>query len=321
MANIVENHISTYHQTFGRPSPSNVISTTEDGPLGVDTQPNHLIARPIREKLHYHSKASAQIAIPSVPFHHLVDKIYLGRAIDRCRWKDDDCAFKRIEFDCDVEGIEREIKTRETLLQALDLPFEAANKIMEERFCVLPMLAVVVDGNNDVVGILMPFGGPSLESLAESASEMTSAVPVPAVSASTELGVTVEQLRDLVRGVRELARVGVVHGDINDRNTLLKPPLDHKASAMITTTATAAAAHYEQNRLVLIDFGDLAPEYKNDAFALGELLLWCMVRCSGWDAEERRKVGDMAGVLKESGDFEKALWGLDDGERGGASMI
>lgn len=54
----------------------------------------------------------------------------------------------------------------------LDLPdlqshtVEDANKIMEHRFNVLPIIAVVVseqDVNNDVMGILMPFGGLDLE--------------------------------------------------------------------------------------------------------------------------------------------------------------
>jgi len=177
---------------------------------------------------------------------------------------------------------------------------------MEQRLHVIPILAVVADGNNDVAGILMPFGGPSLESLSESASDISSAAS--AVSGSTDLGITSRQLRDLARGVCELAEVGVVHGDINDRNTLLTP-LDPKASI------STATAHNEQKqtRLVLIDFGEVAPEYHNDAFALGELLIWCMDRCSRWDGEERRMVERAAGVLKGRGNFEKALCGLESG--------
>lgn len=51
MGNIVENRISTYHHTFGEQTPFNVVNATEDGPLKFDTQPNHVIARLIREKL------------------------------------------------------------------------------------------------------------------------------------------------------------------------------------------------------------------------------------------------------------------------------
>lgn len=135
-------------------------------------------ARSISEKLQYHSQG--ETAIPIVSFDHLVDTVYLGRAIHRCRWNDQDCAFKWIEFDCDIEAIDREIKSRENLLKDLDLHCEAnkdPNRIMEQRFNAIPILAVVVmeqGGDNDeVIGILMPFGGLSLESLSESGPNST----------------------------------------------------------------------------------------------------------------------------------------------------
>jgi hypothetical protein len=169
MTDIINTHISTYYHTWGKQTPFNVINATTDGSLTFDTQPDHVIARPIRERLEYYSLGEP--AIPITSFHRLVDKVYLGRAIDRCRWNGQDCAFKRIEFDCDVEAIDREIKSRETLLELPDLhcqTIEDANKIIEHRFNFLPILAIVVfeqDVNNDVVGVLMPFGGPSLELL------------------------------------------------------------------------------------------------------------------------------------------------------------
>jgi serine/threonine protein kinase len=305
MADVIENHISTYYHTSGTPTPFNVINATRDGAgsLEFDTQPNHVIARPIREKLYYETKG--ETAIPVISFDRLVDKISLGRAVDRCRWKDQDCAFKRIEFDCDIKAIGREIKSRETLLAVPDLHCQAkledANKIMERRFNVIPILAIVVveqDGNNEVMGILMLFSGLSLESLSLPRPTSTASH----ASDSTDLEITRAQLGDLARGVRELAKVGVVHGDINERNTLLKPD-----------EATAAVEGSQgPNRLVLVDFGSVAPGYKNDAFALGELFIWCKDR-SSWGVEDLRRVGDAARVLKEEGDFERALRVLDDG--------
>ncbi|TAQ89913.1 hypothetical protein B7494_g1745 [Chlorociboria aeruginascens] len=305
MASIVENYISTYYHTSGKQTPFNIINATpEDGPLEFDTQPNHVIARPIREKLQYYPKG--EIAIPIVSFDQLVDKVYLGRAVDRCRWKDQDCAFKRIEFDCDIEAIDREIKSRENLLVALDLHCEAiedANKIMEQRFNVVPILAVVITekdvDNNEIIGILMPFGGLSLESLSVYGSNSAASQP-----GFIDLGITRGQLRDLACGVRELAQAGVVHGDINERNTLTKP---YKAAT--------AEGYQGQYRLVLVDFGDMAREYKNDAFALGELFIWCKER-SSWGVSDQRKVEGAAQVLKENGDFDQALSVLDDGNDG-----
>jgi serine/threonine protein kinase len=272
MADIVEKHISTHYHTLGMPTPFNVINATRDGSgsLEFDTQPNHVIARPIREKLYYETKG--ETAIPIISFGSLVDKISLGSAVDRCRWNDQDCAFKRIEFDCDIKAIGREIKSRENLLAVPELHCQAkledANEIMERRFNAIPILAVVVveqDVNNEVMGILMPFSGPSLESLSLSGPQS-----IASESSYLTLRITRAQLRDLARGVRELALVGVVHGDINERNTLFQL---HDATA-------AVEGSQEPDRLVLVDFGSVAPGYRNDAFALGELFIWCKDRSS-----------------------------------------
>lgn len=107
-------------------------------------------------------------------------------------------------------------------------------------------------------------------------------------------------MRDLARGVRELSQAGVVHGDIVDRNTLLKPDDE-----------TAVEVCQGQSHLVLVDLGCVAPKYKNDAFALGELFIWCKER-SSWDVSDLRKVEDAAQVLKDNGDFDRALSILDD---------
>lgn len=303
MADIIAKHISTYYHTLGMPTPFNVINATRDGSgsLEFDTQPNHVIARPIREKLYYETKG--ETAIPIISFGSLVDKISLGSAVDRCRWNDQDCAFKRIEFDCDIKAIGREIKSRENLLAVPELHCQAkledANEIMERRFNAIPILAVVVveqDVNNEVMGILMPFSGPSLESLSLSGPQS-----IASESSYLTLRITRAQLRDLARGVRELALVGVVHGDINERNTLFQL---HDATA-------AVEGSQGPNRLVLVDFGSVAPGYKNDAFALGELFIWCKDR-SSWGVADLRKVGDAARVLKEEGDFDGALRVLDD---------
>ncbi len=70
-----------------------------------------------------------------------------------------------------------------------------------------------------------------------------------------------------------MAKAGVVHGDINDRNILLT----------------------SNNRLVLIDLGEVAPGYISDAHALGRMIHW-MVEKVSWtepEAEERlRQVGE-----------------------------
>ena len=204
-----------------------------------------------------------------------------------------------------MKAIDREIQSRERLLGALDLHYKAtgnANKIIEKRFNTVPILAVVVtkqdnedNEDNAVKGILMPLSGPSLESLA--LSKPTSSI---SASGSVDLGITRSQLQDLARGVFELVKAGVVHGDINDRNTLVEPG---EAATLDECQGT--------NSLVLVDFGEIAPDYKNDAFALGELFIWCKER-SYWGFKDQRKIEDAAQILKENGDFGRVLSMLND---------
>jgi hypothetical protein len=131
---------------MGKQPPFNVINTSKDGILKFDRKPNHDVARLIRERLEY--EREGENAFPIVSFDALVDKISLGRAVDRCIWEDQDCVSKRIEFNCDVRGIDREIKSRETLRKAVLASCGEAeiefNEIVEQRFTTVPILAVVV---------------------------------------------------------------------------------------------------------------------------------------------------------------------------------
>lgn len=71
--------------------------------------------------------------------------------MDRCRWRGRDCAFKRIEFDCDVECMQREIATRETLLRVLaklNPAHGSLEELMQQEYDVFPILAVVVSPDN-----------------------------------------------------------------------------------------------------------------------------------------------------------------------------
>jgi len=145
----------------------------------------------------------------------------------------------------------------------------------------------------------MPFSGPSLESLSVPERQFAT---FP--SGSINLGaITRRQLQDLARGVNELAKIGVAHGDINERNVLLKPCCD------LAATYTAEG-YLEKSRLVLVDFGEVAPDYQGDVYALGELFGWCAEGCA-WGGEDHVKVREAARILKEDRDFERALAALE----------
>ncbi|VUC29867.1 unnamed protein product [Clonostachys rosea] len=163
---------------------------------------------------------------------------------------------------------------------------------MLRRFGVLPILAVVHknEDTDETLGILMPYGGRSLESLAggykygmgyssieEDAedSEDEHADPDPPNINHTDgdatpvpkLPITEVHFQSLVMNLWELARVGVLHGDINDRNTL----------------------YTEDGKLIMIDLGGIAPDYKGDAHALGSMILWALGRVE-WDTAVSERV-------------------------------
>ncbi|PNY26618.1 Uncharacterized protein TCAP_03450 [Tolypocladium capitatum] len=161
---------------------------------------------------------------------------------------------------------------------------------MSKRFKVAPILAVVTKekglGQDDsVLGFLMPFEGDSLEILADQSPDST--VPV-----------TEEQLWDLARGVPELSRCGVMHGDINEWNTVL-------------CRASASDSGSERSRLLLIDLGDEAPGYEGDEKALGSLFLWCLEHAPSLRGgpEGAQRIRTAAAMLRD-GDFDEALGAL-----------
>jgi hypothetical protein len=61
----------------------------------------------------------------------------------------------------------------------------------------------------------------------------------------------------------------------------------------------------------MIDLRSLAPVYQSDAFALGQLFIWCKER-SSWDDAEQSRIESVARLLQDSGDFDKALNAMDN---------
>ncbi|KAM5343499.1 hypothetical protein ACJ41O_012036 [Fusarium nematophilum] len=292
MSEVITKHITDYHSKHGILPDFNVINTTRQGfPTTFEKKPNEHVARRIQGNFRYGRRGSD--VLPTTTFDQVKEKIHLSCSTDRCVWNGLDCAFKRIEFVEDLEVMEREIRMREKLLHALREDPGAGTSI-QERFHILPILAVVHkhDKTDEILGILLPYGGTSLETLAggykygmgyrdddgeedqdeaheESHCRSSRAVMQPTLLFSSPI--TESHFQGLVMSVWELARAGVLHGDINDRNTLLTP----------------------DNHLVLVDLGEVAPDYKGDAHALGSMMLWAAERAD-WDAtvvERVKKIG------------------------------
>lgn len=285
LSSTVAKHIREFYSANKQAPSWNTIKTTARGsPVTFETEPEEDVVRPITKSISYGLEPTDKL--PTITSDQLMNLTYISRSADRCTWQGADCVFKRIEFDVDIKTITTEIRARETLIAAMGSAGEAdINAEILRRFLVVPILAVVMAKSepwklDTVAGVLMPFVGHDLEILAR--------------DADNALPFTEYQLWDLVRGVRELGRCGVEHGDIRYWNTALQP-----------------AEGGEAARLVLIDLGSRAPDYDGDAKALGALLLWCLERAPGLreDGVVKDRVLAAAGALGE-GDLDAALRAL-----------
>ncbi|KIJ31132.1 hypothetical protein M422DRAFT_61682 [Sphaerobolus stellatus SS14] len=294
MSEAVAKYVREYYRANQALPHWNTIHTTLRGnPVTFETQPDERVARPIQKQLSYGTRPEDKLS--TTPFDQVREKFYIARRIDHCLWNGRECVYKRIEFDVDIEHIEREIRTREAIIGCIEGEIVGENREHEmiRRFNIMLILAVVTKGkepgqDGNVAGFLMPFLGHSLESLAETASDST--VPV------TEL-----QLWDLACGVRELSQCGIMHGDINDWNTILPQP-------------TTFPSGVGQVKLLLIDLGEVGPGYEGDSKALGDLFLWCLEHAPILrnSPGASKRVEAAAEVLKE-GNIDRALEVLSPG--------
>ncbi|VUC25083.1 unnamed protein product [Clonostachys rosea] len=257
-------HIVDYQSTHGTPPNFNTINTTCEGsPVTFEKSPYEEVARPIHGNFCYGSQESD--TLPTTTFDQIKEKMFLTGSIDRCVWNGTDCIFKRIEFHEDL------------------LPVE---------------LRTYGGGHGTAVSIWRPNPGGTCWGVAYAMgykgdeTDEEDEVEVqpgrlkekdpPVLSAETPtsndfplLPVTETHLQSLVEAVEELSRAGVLHGDVADRNTLLTP----------------------DNRLLLIDMGEVAPDYKGDAHALGKMMDWVCERVD-WDTEALSRVKATAARLQ-----------------------
>ncbi|KAI0011987.1 hypothetical protein F4779DRAFT_569917 [Xylariaceae sp. FL0662B] len=333
LSSTVEKHIEAYYRSTAALPPWNTINTNSSGfPVAFELSEEALVRRPILERFSYGYKPSDKL--PTTRFKQLREKTYLSRGADYCLWYDRKCVFKRIEFDCDVESHENEIRTREAIIRCIERDPGSASEdpdyVMESLFNVVPILAVVLHDetsnwivssrpadedhlhdedtehhSHQVAGFLMPYVGRSLDLLGTPTADSDRLGPTtstsPAIDSSsttTDLPINEEQLLDLVCGIQKLSRCGIVHGDICHWNVVLAQPALQTA------------------RLLLIDMGDVAPDYEGDADALGNLLLWCLEHSTELkDAAATRKRIVIAAALLKGGHLDRAIGVLSPSKR------
>lgn len=355
LSSTVAKHVRECYKSTGSQPSWNIIKTTSIGqPVIFEQEKSDHVGRPIFERFFYGYKSSDQL--PTIKFRELSNKTYLSRGADYCDWERRKCVFKRIEFDCDNESHENEIRAREHLIQYINqrptTTFSDVNDEMMRRFNVVPILGVVlhdetsqwmidtptdfgmygvnedeneensedeeehglqrasvtepeeaVQQSHTVAGFITPYMGRSLELLGAAQSSkglesnennLPSLPALGSLTITTDMPITIAQLVDLVEGVRELSRCGITHGDICYWNLVLEEADSQSLSSM--------------PRLLLIDMGDTAPDYENDAVALAGVLLWCLNHSSSLreDTASRNMI-IIASALLNDGDFDGAV--------------
>lgn len=353
LSSTVARHVSDCYNSTGFPPTWNIINTTSIGqPVTFEqARDGYFVGVPISERFFYGHQPSDQL--PTIHFQDLRNKTYLSRGADYCDWEGRKCVFKRIEFDCDNESHENEIRAREQLIQHINQESTAtplcANDEMMRRFNVVPILGVVlhdeisrwmtrmptrISGDEDedeeplineneedglqefsvaepseavqqshtVAGFITSYMGRSLELFGaalpsrgdnSNKDHLPSMPALGSLATTADVPITIGQLLDLVKGVRELSKCGVTHGDICYWNIVLEEP-EESSSAV--------------PRLLLIDMGDTAPGYENDAVALAGVLLWCLTHSPNLreDTASKSKVIIASALLNEV-DFDRAI--------------
>jgi serine/threonine protein kinase len=229
--------------------PFNVISIDKHGDVTLELKDNGDVDRPIIGAVEYHGP------LPTTSLALISKRKHLSGRVDTCQWEGRTCAYKCIDFKEDIERMQREIRIRETIWEKLG-----------DHNGVAPILAVVVEPSRQFIdGILLPSYRSTLES---HANDDASAI-------------TLKSLHRFIKTLTELHQIGIIHGDICERNIAVSIIHEYPIS------------EYE---LVLFDFGEVAPRYEGDVKAAGKLLLWCLEQFT-WTQYEKETIKDAASAL------------------------
>lgn len=257
--------VTTAHHLELHPEPFNTIDFDKEGNVVYSIKEN--IGRAIRGLPEYQGQVFQTAHIKDI-----CDKQYLFRAVDTCVWQGIKCVYKQIEFTENIEAMQREITSREALLEF----YGSTDVSVLANYGVSPIVAVVVDKEPPVIlGILMPYVGKSLDTLI---NKPVNGDPL----------ITMTHIIALVRAVNFVHSAGIVHGDICERNVCVNGTRGMES-------------------IQIVDFGEVASEYRGDIEACGLLLRWCANVVVTLTEDEKLRINDAAQSLLLCGDLSEAM--------------
>ena len=176
-----------------QPTPFNTINIDTNNIVTYEIKPS--IGIPLRKQ-----PIVSESTFLTADYNDVTEKRYVYRAVDTCIWRGTRCIYKQLEFDDLIPQMEREIQSREALINGL-------GSTLLPTLGVAPILAVVVQGDPPLLqGILLPNSGVTFENV------------------SVVGQITVQHLLSLLKTVKHLLAANVVHGDICARNICFNGP-------------------------------------------------------------------------------------------------
>lgn len=258
--------------------PFNVITIDEDGLAIWSTRDPRTVGIQVAQVLKFAYTGSV---FPRITTEEVLEKRFLAGSVDSCTWNGQRCVYKQILFEEDIPRLRREISVRERLIERAGLVSESQMSM----FGISPILAVVINRETSLTeGLIMPYGGFSLDHFAYEVDSTSVINP----------RVTLRHLSAIIGAVSYLSGFSVLHGDICERNVCVK----------------GIVAGVE-SPIMIVDFGETAPEYKGDKQATGELLFWCARNLGCWSEDEREKITGAGRLLKDDGEFSTAVEKLE----------
>jgi hypothetical protein len=209
-----------------------------------------------------------------------------------------------------IESKEEEEEKEEEERVTKEVPAEEPNEAVQKSYTVAGFIMPYMGRSLDLIQAAYPHPTNDAEPNEASHHHLASmpAGPGSPDNTTADVPITLEQLLDLVKGVKELSRSGVTHGDLCYWNVVLETRHGAGAGPPGCRRPASTSSSAARPRLLLIDMGRSPPGYENDAAGLAGVLLWCArssSRLREYPASRNKLI--IASALLREGDFDGAI--------------